>query len=64
MVDFFINDKKVKANADDTIWTVAKKQGITLPHYVLQINLVTEPMETVEHVWFQLKEKEFLQHHV
>ena len=32
MVDFFINDKKVKANADDTIWTVAKKQGITLPH--------------------------------
>ena len=31
MVDFFINDKKVRANADDTIWTVAKKQGITLP---------------------------------
>ena len=26
MVDFFINDKKVKANADDTIWTVAKKR--------------------------------------
>ena len=32
MVEFFINDKKVKADTEDTIWTVAKKQGITLPH--------------------------------
>ena len=32
MTEFFLNNKKVKANKDETIWTVAKREGITLPH--------------------------------
>ena len=32
MVNFFINDKNVEASSEDTIWTVAKKNGIILPH--------------------------------
>ena len=32
MTEFFLNNKKVKANEDESIWTVAKKEGITLPH--------------------------------
>ena len=32
MVDFFINDKKVKAESEESIWAAAKKQGIILPH--------------------------------
>ncbi|MEE2695391.1 MAG: formate dehydrogenase subunit alpha [Pseudomonadota bacterium] len=32
MVDFFLNNKKVKAQENETIWQVAKKNGIVLPH--------------------------------
>ena len=32
MTEFFLNNKKVKANKDESIWTVAKREGITLPH--------------------------------
>ena len=32
MIDFFINDKKVKAESEESIWAVAKKQGVILPH--------------------------------
>jgi len=32
MVDFFLNNKKVKAQGNETIWQVAKKNGIVLPH--------------------------------
>ena len=32
MVEFFLNNKKVVAKDDETIWAVAKKEGITLPH--------------------------------
>ena len=64
MVDFFINDKKVKANAEDTIWTVAKKQGITLPHLCFADKPGYRADGTVEPVWFQLKEKGSLRHHV
>ena len=32
MTEFFLNNKKVKAKADETIWTVAKREGIVLPH--------------------------------
>jgi len=32
MTEFFLNNKKVKASKDETIWQVAKKQGIILPH--------------------------------
>ena len=32
MVDFFLNNKKVKAKDNETIWSVAKKEGIVLPH--------------------------------
>ena len=32
MVDFFLNNKKVKAKENETIWTVAKREGIVLPH--------------------------------
>ena len=32
MVEFFLNNKKVKANENETIWQVAKKNGIVLPH--------------------------------
>ena len=31
MVEFFLNNKKVVAKDDETIWTVAKREGITLP---------------------------------
>ena len=32
MTEFFLNNKKVKAKDDETIWTVAKREGIVLPH--------------------------------
>ena len=32
MVEFFLNNKKVKADKGETIWQVAKKNGIVLPH--------------------------------
>ena len=32
MVKFYLNDKEVIANGEDTIWTVAKKNGLILPH--------------------------------
>ena len=32
MVEFFLNNKKVVAKDDETIWAVAKREGITLPH--------------------------------
>ena len=32
MVEFFLNNKKVVAKDDETIWSVAKREGITLPH--------------------------------
>ena len=31
MVEFFINDKKVKADTEDTIWTVAKTRYNATP---------------------------------
>ena len=31
-IDFLINNKKVKANANETIWEVAKREGIEIPH--------------------------------
>ena len=32
MVEFFLNNKRVKAEDGETIWQVAKKNGIMLPH--------------------------------
>ena len=32
MIEFFLNNKKVKATEGETIWTVAKREGIILPH--------------------------------
>ena len=31
-IDFFINDKKVTANPEETIWSVAERIGIEIPH--------------------------------
>ena len=31
-VNFSINNKQVKANTDETIWQVAKRLGIEIPH--------------------------------
>ena len=32
MVKFKINDKEVQGNKDDTIWKIAKSNGISIPH--------------------------------
>ena len=32
MVKFFLNDKEVIADENETIWQVAKKNGLILPH--------------------------------
>ena len=32
MTKFFLNDKEVTAEENETIWQVAKKNGLTLPH--------------------------------
>ena len=32
MIRFFLNDKEVTAEENETIWQVAKKNGLTLPH--------------------------------
>ena len=32
MVEFFLNNKKVNAKNGETIWQVAKKNGVVLPH--------------------------------
>ena len=32
MIKFFLNDKEVTAEENETIWQVAKKNGLTLPH--------------------------------
>ena len=32
MIKFFLNDKEVTAEDNETIWQVAKKNGLTLPH--------------------------------
>ena len=32
MIKFFLNDKEVTAEENETIWHVAKKNGLTLPH--------------------------------
>ena len=32
MIEFFLNNKKVKAEEGETIWQVAKKNGVALPH--------------------------------
>ena len=59
-VKFFIDDIPVEGSQDESIWTVAKRYGTTLPHTcVIQTNQVIEQMEIVEPVWFQLKVKEF-----
>ena len=59
MVEFYLNNKKVVAKDDETIWAVAKREGITLPHLVLQIKPDTEPMVIAEHAWSLLREREF-----
>ena len=58
-INFYLNDKQVEANHDETIWQVANRVGTEIPHLVIQTNLVTELMETVELVWLRLKVKEF-----
>ena len=35
MIKFFLNDKEVTAEENETIWQVAKKNGLTLPDFKL-----------------------------
>ena len=31
-VKFFLNDKQIEANQDETIWHVANRLGVEIPH--------------------------------
>ena len=53
---FYLNEKLVEANADETIWQVANRLGTEIPHLCYSDNLDTEQMEIVELVWLRLKE--------
>jgi len=32
IIKFYINDKQVEANSDETIWDVSKRENISIPH--------------------------------
>ena len=34
-ISFFLNDKKVQANENESIWQVAKRLGEEIPHLML-----------------------------
>ena len=59
MVKFFLNDKEVIADENETIWQVAKKNGLVLLTFVIPINPVTELTEIAEPAWFPLKVREY-----
>ena len=58
-INFYLNDKQVEANNDETIWQVANRVGTEIPHLCYSDKPVTELMEIVELVWLRLKVKEF-----
>ena len=62
-VKFMLNDKEVYAHSEQTIWQAAHKQGVEIPHYVIEMMKLTEQTETAVHAWFKSRVNVLLQPH-
>ena len=52
MVKFKINNKEVQGNKEDTIWKIAKSNGINIPHPRMHLrNFVLIPLFEIEKTW-------------
>ena len=58
-INFYLNNKKVEANKMKQYGKLLIGLEQKYLIFVIQTNLVTELMETVELVWLRLKVKEF-----
>ena len=47
-----INDNEIEANSNETIWEVASRNGIEIPHYVINRLTVTGRMG-IERAWWK-----------
>ena len=50
---FTLDGKRVEATKGETIWQVAKRYGVTIPHLCWKDALDIERMEIAEHVWLK-----------
>ena len=58
-INFYLNNKQVEANKDETIWQVANRLGTEIPHLCYADKPGYREMEIVELAWLRLKVKEF-----
>jgi len=57
---FYINNQAVEADANETIWQVAKRLGIEFPHLCHSPEPSYRPDGTVVLVWLKWKVRGFL----
>ena len=57
-IKFSIDGKEYLAEPSESIWDVAKKNNIDIPHLCYSLSQVIELTVIVEHVWSKLKVKE------
>ena len=50
---FTLDGKRVEASRGETIWQVAKRYGVTIPHLCWKMLLDIEQMEIAELVWLK-----------
>tara|TARA_B100000513_G_scaffold84281_1_gene34750 strand:- start:453 stop:644 length:192 start_codon:yes stop_codon:yes gene_type:complete len=50
---FTLDGKRVEATKGETIWQVAKRYGVTIPHLCWKDAPGLEQMEIAEHVWLK-----------
>ena len=53
---FTLDGKHVEATKGETIWQVAKRHGVTIPHLCWKVGkmlLVIERIEIAEHAWLR-----------